>query len=120
MRRSQPTVRYKSVVDVLACGVLLQFVLGMTPARANDGVPAGIANIEKTHQQIKTIDLQSIHSGARLQDFCLRPDGSVVALVAGAPPIGDTGVDDGGSKPATGSQVCCSRSRRATRSSSPR
>jgi len=88
--------------------VLLQVFGGFaTATRANDGVPAGIAKIEKTHRQIKTIDLNDIQAGARLQDFCVRPDGTVVALVAGAPPIGDTGADDvDGGNSASASQVC--------------
>ena len=108
MQPSQRTVRNTSVKGLIACGVLLQIFMGLaSAARANDGVPAGIAKIEKTHQQIKTIDLNDIQSGARLQDFCIRPDGSVVALVAGAPPIGDAGADDAeAGKTASASQVC--------------
>jgi sugar lactone lactonase YvrE len=88
--------------------VLLQLAFGtLSVSLANDGVPAGIGKIEKTHRQIKAIELRKIEKGARLQDFCISPDGSVVALVAGAPPIGDTGADDADAngKP-NGSQVC--------------
>lgn len=108
MQRSQPVVRNTSMTFILACGVLMLIVSGVLPAAwASDGVPAGISSIEKTHKQIKVIDLQNIQKGARLQDFCIRPDGSVVALVAGAPPIGDTGADEANaSDPTSASQVC--------------
>jgi hypothetical protein len=106
MQRSQKAIRRVSLGRILACGLL---VLGCSESSVpgNDGVPAGIEKIEKTHKQITSIDLSAVGSGARLQDFCVARDGSVIALVAGAPPIGDTGPDDTkAASKASGSQVC--------------
>jgi len=108
MRRSQKTIREKSLGHILECGVLALVCAGYcSSAPANDGVPAGVEKIEKTHKQVKAIDLRAIEKGARLQDFCVALDGSVIALLAGAPPIGDTGPDDEkASNTASRSQVC--------------
>lgn len=96
MQRPQETIRNVSLGRILACAVLTLVCAGYrSSAPANDGVPAGIEKIKKTHKQVKAIDLLAIEKGARLQDFCVARDGSVIALVAGAPPIGDTGPEDG-------------------------
>lgn len=108
MQRSQTFDRGACWRRILACGVCtLASAISWSAASANDGVPAGVEKIEKTHKQIKTIDLAEIEKGARLQDFCVAGDGAVIALVAGAPPIGDTGADDeAAEKKASQSQVC--------------
>lgn len=108
MHRSPTTTRKASWRRILACGVLA-LLCGACGARtqAGDGAPAGIDKVEKTHQQVKVIDLPAVEAGARLQDFCVARDGSVIALLAGAPPIGDTGEDDGNTTAsAKRSQVC--------------
>lgn len=108
MQRSRKTTRNTTLVRILVCGMLALVSQGHgSSAPANDGVPAGVEKIDKTHKQIKEIDLSAIEKGARLQDFCVAHDGSVIALVAGAPPIGDTGLEDGNAdKKAIRSQVC--------------
>jgi hypothetical protein len=108
MQQSQTTKWDTGLGRILACGVLALVCSGYwSSAPANDGVPAGVEKIEKTHKQVKAIDLRAIENGARLQDFCVARDGSVIALVAGAPPIGDTGPDDEkADNTASRSQVC--------------
>lgn len=108
MQRSQKRIWETNLRRILACGVVALVCAGYwSSAPANDGVPAGVEKIEKTHKQVKAIDLRAIEKGARLQDFCVARDGSVIALVAGAPPIGDTGADDGkADNKASRSQVC--------------
>jgi hypothetical protein len=96
MQRSRKNNRDANLGRILACGVVTLVCTGYwSSAPANDGVPPGVEKIQKTHKQIKAMDLQAIEAGARLQDFCVARDGSVVALVAGAAPIGDNGADDG-------------------------
>jgi sugar lactone lactonase YvrE len=108
MQRSQKTIWDMRFGRILAYGVLVLVCAGCwSSAPANDGVPAGVEKIKKTHKQVKAIDLRAIEKGARLQDFCVARDGTVVALVAGALPIGDAGPSDGkADNPASRSQVC--------------
>jgi len=92
MRRSRGASCGLGVRQLLECGLLVLLCAGCEVTVAQHGdLPAGIEKIEKTHQQVKVLEPNGGDAKLRLQDFCVASDGSVIALMAGAAPIGDTG-----------------------------